>query len=48
MIGREGGPLCLGLFGLAAVLAVGIALATISWQALKAAWANPVRSLRSE
>ncbi|HEY8969150.1 MAG TPA: ABC transporter permease [Puia sp.] len=36
------------VFGLAAVLAVGIALATISWQALKAAWANPVRSLRSE
>jgi len=33
---------------LAAALAVGIALATISWQALKAAWANPVRSLRSE
>ncbi|HEY4208928.1 MAG TPA: ABC transporter permease [Puia sp.] len=36
------------VFGLAAVLAVGIALATISWQALRAAWANPVRTLRSE
>jgi len=36
------------VFGLAAALAAGIALATISWQALKAAWANPVRSLRSE
>jgi putative ABC transport system permease protein len=36
------------VFGLAAVLAVGIALATISWQALKAAWTNPVTSLRSE
>ncbi|MBN9384704.1 MAG: ABC transporter permease [Chitinophagaceae bacterium] len=37
-----------GVFGLAAVLAVGIALFTISWQALRAAWANPVRSLRAE
>ncbi|MBN8855072.1 MAG: cell division protein FtsX [Sphingobacteriales bacterium 50-39] len=36
------------VFGLAAALAAGIALTTISWQALKAAWANPVRSLRSE
>lgn len=36
------------IFGLAAMLAVGIALLTISWQALKAAWANPVVSLRSE
>jgi putative ABC transport system permease protein len=36
------------VFGLAAVLAAGIALITISWQALKAAWANPVTSLRSE
>jgi putative ABC transport system permease protein len=36
------------VFGLAAILAVGIALFTISWQALKAAWANPVKSLRAE
>jgi putative ABC transport system permease protein len=36
------------VFGLAAVLAVGIALFTISFQAFKAALANPVRSLRSE
>jgi putative ABC transport system permease protein len=36
------------VFGLAAVLAVGIALCTISWQAFRAALANPVRSLRSE
>ncbi|MDO6435003.1 ABC transporter permease [Flavitalea sp. BT771] len=36
------------VFGLAAVLAGGIALFTISFQAFKAALANPVRSLRSE
>jgi putative ABC transport system permease protein len=36
------------VFGLAAVLAVGIALFTISFQAFKAALANPVKSLRSE
>jgi len=36
------------VFVLAAVLAVVIALATISFQAIKAAMANPVKSLRTE
>ena len=36
------------VFAVAALLAALIALATISFQALKAAWANPVNSLRSE
>ncbi|GAB3895767.1 ABC transporter permease [Spirosoma agri] len=36
------------VFALAAVLAVGIALLTISFQSLKAALMNPVKSLRSE
>ena len=36
------------VFGVAGLLAAIIALATISFQALKAAWANPVKSLRSE
>ncbi|HEV3414836.1 MAG TPA: FtsX-like permease family protein, partial [Puia sp.] len=36
------------VFVVAAVLAAIIALVTISFQALKAAWANPVNSLRSE
>jgi putative ABC transport system permease protein len=36
------------IFGLAGVLAVIIALATISFQSVKAATANPVKSLRSE
>jgi putative ABC transport system permease protein len=36
------------IFLIAGVLAAFIALATISFQALKAAWANPVNSLRSE
>jgi putative ABC transport system permease protein len=36
------------VFVLAAVLAVGIALATVSFQAVRAALANPVKSLRSE
>jgi putative ABC transport system permease protein len=38
----------LWVFGAAGILAALIALATISVQALKAAWANPVNSLRSE
>jgi len=37
-----------GTFILAAVLAIGIALLTISIQSIRAALANPVRSLRSE
>ncbi|MES1223690.1 MAG: hypothetical protein ABUT20_49805, partial [Bacteroidota bacterium] len=36
------------VFALAAVLSVAIALFTVSFQALKAALANPVKSLRSE
>jgi putative ABC transport system permease protein len=37
-----------GVFALAAALAVGVALATISYQAIRAALANPVDSLRYE
>ena len=36
------------IFAVAALLAMGIALVTVSFQAVKAALANPVRSLRSE
>ena len=36
------------IFALAAALAVGIALVTVSFQAVRAALANPVKSLRSE
>jgi len=36
------------IFAVAAVLAVGIALLTVSFQAVRAALANPVKSLRSE
>jgi hypothetical protein len=37
-----------GVFVLAALIALAITLVTISFQAIKAAMANPVRSLRSE
>lgn len=37
-----------GVFVIAAVVALGITLVTISFQAIKAALANPVKSLRSE
>ncbi|MDX1941644.1 MAG: FtsX-like permease family protein, partial [Saprospiraceae bacterium] len=36
------------LFVLAGFIAIFIALATVSFQAVRAAWANPVKSLRSE
>jgi len=41
-------PLSGWFFVLAGVVAVTIALATVSWQAVRAAMANPVHSLRSE
>ena len=37
-----------GIFLLAGGAAILIALATVSWQSLRAAWANPVESLRNE
>jgi putative ABC transport system permease protein len=37
-----------GIFIQAAVIAMIIAVATISWQCLKAALANPVKSIRNE
>jgi putative ABC transport system permease protein len=37
-----------GIFAMAGLMAVVIALATVSWQSIKAAVANPVKSLRSE
>jgi putative ABC transport system permease protein len=37
-----------GVFLLAGVLAIGIALLTVSYQSIRAALANPVKSLRSE
>ncbi len=36
------------MFALAGLIAVGIALITIGWQAIKAAISNPVKSLRTE
>jgi putative ABC transport system permease protein len=36
------------VFVITAVIAIGIALLTISFQAIKAAVANPVKSLRTE
>ncbi len=37
-----------GIFLIAGVLVTGVALATISWQSVKVAMANPVKSLKSE
>lgn len=36
------------IFGIAAIATIGIALVTVSFQAIKAATANPVKSLRTE
>ncbi|HKJ31403.1 MAG TPA: FtsX-like permease family protein, partial [Balneolales bacterium] len=38
----------IGVFLLAGILAMVIALATVSWQSIRAALANPVESLRNE
>ena len=40
--------LSLWVFGATLVVSLGLCLATVSWQAIRAAWANPVKSLRSE
>jgi putative ABC transport system permease protein len=40
--------LSLWVFGTTLIMSLAICLATVSWQAIKAAWANPVKSLRSE
>jgi putative ABC transport system permease protein len=40
--------LSLWVFVATLVTSIALCLATVSWQAIKAAWANPVRSLRSE
>jgi putative ABC transport system permease protein len=37
-----------GIFALAGGVALAIALLTVSWQSIKAAVANPVKSLRSD
>jgi putative ABC transport system permease protein len=37
-----------GIFALAGILAIAIALITVSFQSIKAAMANPVKSLRTE
>lgn len=41
-------PLSWWMFALAGVLAIGIALVTVSFQAIRAAVANPIKSLRTE
>lgn len=40
--------LSLWVFAITMIVSLAICLATVSWQAIKAAWANPVKSLRSE
>ncbi|MBC7418780.1 MAG: hypothetical protein H7325_11560, partial [Pedobacter sp.] len=41
-------PLSWWIFGLAALITFGIALITVSFKAVQAALANPVKSLRTE
>jgi putative ABC transport system permease protein len=41
-------PISWWMFALAGAMAIGIAIATVSFQAIKAALANPIRALRSE
>jgi len=41
-------PIQWWVFAMAGILSMGIALATVSWQAIRAALTNPARSLRSE
>jgi putative ABC transport system permease protein len=38
----------IGVFALSALLALGVALISVSWQSLRAATADPVDSLRYE
>ena len=38
----------IGTFVIAGLIAISIAMATISWQALRSALMNPVKSLRNE
>ena len=39
---------CLNIFALAGMIALGIALLTVSWQSWRAARRNPVEALRYE
>ncbi len=41
-------PLSWSMFAAAALLVIGVGLFTVSFQAIKAAIANPVKSLRTE
>jgi len=41
-------PVSAGIFAAAGLGAIGIALVTVSFQAIKAAVANPVKSLRTD
>lgn len=41
-------PISLWVFAVTMVMSLIICMVTVSWQAIKAAWTNPVKSLRSE